>query len=80
MSVFSKVAMRKPRKNTFDLSHDRKMSLNMGELVPILCLDTVPGDRITLTTSQMVRFAPMVAPIMHQVTVYTHFFFVPNRS
>jgi hypothetical protein len=23
--------------------------------------------------------APMVAPIMHQVTVYSHFFFVPNR-
>ena len=27
----------------------------------------------------MLRFAPMLAPIMHRVDVYTHYFFVPNR-
>ena len=27
----------------------------------------------------MLRFAPMLAPIMHRVNVYTHFFFVPYR-
>jgi hypothetical protein len=42
-------------------------------------METVPGDKISMSTSQMLRFAPMIAPIMHQVSVYTHFYFVPNR-
>jgi hypothetical protein len=42
-------------------------------------MDTLPGDKITMSTSQMLRFAPLVAPVMHEVNVYTHFFFVPNR-
>ncbi len=79
MSVFSHVKMQKPRYSTFDLSHQKKLSAEMGKLVPIMCLETVPGDSFRISTSQMLRFAPMLAPIMHQVTVYQHFFFVPNR-
>lgn len=79
MSIFSHVQGTKPGRNTFDLSHDRKMSLQNGTLTPILALETVPGDKISMSTSQMLRFAPMVAPVMHRVNVYTHFFFVPNR-
>ena len=79
MSIFSHIQSSKPKSNTFDLSHDRKMSLNMGELVPIFVMDCLPGDKISMSTSQMLRFAPMVAPVMHRVSVYTHFFFVPNR-
>ncbi len=79
MSIFSKVKINKPSSNIFDLSHDRKMSLNMGDLVPILALECVPGDKISMSTSQLLRFAPLVTPVMHQVSVYTHFYFVPNR-
>lgn len=78
-SIFNQIQIAKPSSNTFDLSHDRKMSLNMGELVPILNLECVPGDKFNMSTSQMLRFAPLVTPMMHQVTIYTHFFFVPNR-
>lgn len=79
MSIFSKIQKTKVRSNTFDLSHDRKFSCDMGKLIPILCLETIPGDNFRLTTSQLVRFAPLVSPVMHQISVYTHFFFVPNR-
>lgn len=79
MSIFSSTPVSKPGSNIFDLSHDRKMSLNMGRLVPILCMDCVPGDTFHMSTSQLLRFAPMIAPVMHQINVYTHFFFVPNR-
>ena len=41
MSIFSKVAMPKPAQNTFDLSHDRKFSMKIGEITPILCQETV---------------------------------------
>ncbi len=78
-NIFTQVQAARPSTNTFDLSHDRKMSLNMGELVPIAALECVPGDKFNMSTSQMLRMAPMVAPVMHRVHVYTHFFFVPNR-
>lgn len=79
MSIFSKISAKRPRSNTFDLSHDRKFSMDMGTIVPILCMDLVPGDKVKGSTAQMVRFAPMLAPIMHQVQCKTAFFFVPNR-
>ena len=79
MSIFSQVANPNVPSNTFDLSHDRKFSGQIGQLIPTLCQETVPGDNMNIKASNMLRFAPMLAPIMHQVSVYTHFFFVPNR-
>lgn len=79
MSIFSSVSLPKPKSSNFDLSHDRKFSLKMGDLVPVLCQEVVPGDKIDLSAQQMLRFAPMISPVMHEVNVYTHYFFVPNR-
>ena len=79
MSIFSKVAMPKPDNNIFDLSHDRKFSMKIGELTPILCQETIPGDKWDIESTNLLRFAPMLAPIMHKVSVYIHYFFVPNR-
>lgn len=79
MSIFNQISVNKPNSNTFDLSHDRKFSMNMGELTPILDMDIVPGDKITMSSSQMLRLAPMIAPVMHKMNVFMHFFFVPNR-
>lgn len=79
MSIFSHVAKPNVSHNTFDLSHEKKFSAKIGELIPILCTETVPGDTFNIKSSNMLRFAPMIAPVMHQTSVYTHFFFVPNR-
>jgi hypothetical protein len=79
MSIFNQIQTAKPRSNTFNLSHDRKMSMQMGTLTPTLCMDVLPGDKIMLNSTQMLRFAPMIAPVMHRIDVYQHFFFVPNR-
>lgn len=66
-------------RNLFDLSHEVKLTCNMGNLVPIMCEEVVPGDVFRVSSDMVVRMAPMLAPIMHNVNVYTHFFFVPNR-
>ena len=79
MKIFDKISINKPRKSVFDLSHERKFSMNMGELVPVLCQEVIPGDKFRINMEQLVRFMPMIAPMMHRVNVYTHFFFVPNR-
>ncbi|AXQ65957.1 MAG: major capsid protein [Microviridae sp.] len=79
MSIFNEILINKPKSNTFNLSHDRKMSMQMGTLTPTLVMDVLPGDKIKLNSTQMLRFAPMIAPVMHRIDVFTHFFFVPNR-
>ena len=79
MKIFDRVQINKPKKSAFDLSHERKFSMNMGDLVPVLCQEVLPGDSFRLNMEQLVRLQPMLAPMMHRVNVYTHFFYVPNR-
>ena len=68
-----------PKRSVFDLTHERKLSCDMGKLVPIMCEEVVPGDSFKVNTEILVRIAPMLAPMMHRVNVFTHFFFVPTR-
>ncbi len=78
-NLFNSVKMTKPQKNVFDLTHDVKLSANMGELTPILTMECVPGDKFDLSCESMIRFAPLTAPVMHRMDVSMHYFFVPNR-
>lgn len=77
--LFDSVQMSAPKKNKFDLSHERKFSFNMGDLVPTFVQEIVPGDSFRMNAEVMMRMAPMLAPIMHRVNVRTEYFFVPNR-
>jgi len=78
-SIFRKVKRTKLRRNAFNLSHDRKFSFRMGQLVPVLCQEVVPGDSFRLSSEIFLRMQPLVAPVMHRVNVMTYSFFVPNR-
>jgi hypothetical protein len=78
-NIFSEVQFKKGKKTLFPMMHDRKFSMNMGELVPILCEEVIPGDTWRCKSEAIVRMAPMLAPIMHRLNIQTHFFFVPNR-
>jgi hypothetical protein len=77
--VFRNVPVNRPRANAFDLSHEKKLSFQIGQLVPIFMQDIVPSDRFRVSTETLVRFAPLLAPIMHRVDVFVHYFFVPYR-
>lgn len=55
------------------------MSAKYANLYPVFLTETLPGDEFRNTSTVMMRFAPMLAPIMHRNDVYMHFFFVPNR-
>lgn len=78
-NLFNTIRLKKPGKSVFDLSHDVKLSCNMGDLIPTLVLECVPGDKFNIGCESLVRFAPMVAPVMHRMDVYMHYFFCPNR-
>lgn len=77
--IFNTIQQTKLPKNQFDLTHEKKLSCNIGEIIPILNMDVVPGDVVDLQNNVLVRFAPLIAPIMHRVDVYVHHFYVPNR-
>lgn len=77
--IFNQIGMKKVGRNAFDLSHDIKYSFNMGELIPTAVMDVLPGDTFRIRPENMLRFAPLVAPVMHRVLVKTNYFFVPNR-
>lgn len=78
-NVFNSILVKKPEYSWFDLSHDNKLSLEMGKLVPILAIPTIPGDKFQISAQAMFRMQPMLAPIMHKIKAYVHYFFVPNR-
>ena len=77
--IFDRIKLSRPKSSVFDLSHEKKLSLNMGDLVPIFLQETLPGDQFKVNIEHLIRFQPLLAPIMHRVNVYIHFFFVPNR-
>lgn len=71
--------MRFDKRNSFNLSHEHKLTCDMGYLVPCLCMEGLPGDVIRLQSDFVLRLAPMLAPLMHNVNAYMHYFSVPTR-
>lgn len=78
-SIFSTIPVKRPRRSVFKLDHDRKFSCPLGRLVPIMCEEVVPGDKFSVSSNFVIRFAPMIAPLMHNIDVFVHYFYVPNR-
>jgi len=77
--AFSHVESNRPGRSVFDLSHRKLLSCDFGQLIPVLCEEMVPGDTFKIGAQMLVRFTPMIAPIMHEVNAYIHYFFVPYR-
>lgn len=76
---FRSVLGLRPRLTKWNLSYTKKFTTDMGKLIPIMCDEAVPGDVWSIGNRCVVRFQPLVAPILHEVSVYTHYFFVPYR-
>lgn len=77
--VFSKVQNFRPRRSVFDLSYEKKLTCDMGQLIPIMCDEMVPGDKFYISNEMVLRMQPLVAPVLHQINVFVHYFFVPYR-
>lgn len=79
MSIYSKTTANRPRLSAFDLSYDKKFDCDMGELIPIMADEVVPGDLLKIGNQIVLRFQPLVAPILHEINCYVHYFFIPYR-
>jgi hypothetical protein len=77
--IFEGVKRERHPYSNFDLSFEHKTSFNIGELIPVFHQDVLPGDIFSVNADVLIRMAPMLAPVMHRVNVFIHYFFVPNR-
>ena len=77
--IFNSVGSLLPGRSQFDLSYSKLLTCDMGQLIPIMCDEVVPGDMLTIGNEMVIRYQPLVAPILHEVNAYVHYFFVPYR-
>ena len=76
---FQRVRSLQPRRSVFNLSYEKKLTCDMGQLIPVMCDEVVPGDIFKIGSQAVVRFPPLVAPILHEINLYVHYYFVPYR-
>lgn len=78
-SVFSKAPIPKLRRTYFNNSHDVKFNCDMGQIIPFLCKQLLPGDFVKIGNEIVARAQPMAAPILHEVNISAYYFVVPLR-
>lgn len=67
------------KRSAQNLSHYRLLTANMGQLVPVACLEVLPGDKFVHSSQAMLRVQTLLAPLMHVVQARIHHWFVPAR-
>lgn len=69
----------RPR-SRFDLSYSYKTSFNLGDLIPCYIQEILPGDTLKVDTTEVYRTTtPFIRPIMDNLFLDVHYFFVPYR-
>jgi hypothetical protein len=76
---FNSVQLIKPKRSQFDMSHTKRLTTRAGRLTPVYIQEAIPGDTFNGSTEILLRLAPLLAPIYDMLTMFVHFFFVPNR-
>lgn len=77
--IFNIAPSRGVPRSFFDLSYEKKFTCDMGQLIPILCDEVVPGDKWIIGNEAVVRFQPLVSPVLHEIHMDVLYFFVPDR-
>lgn len=63
-----------------NLTHQVKLSCNMGEMIPIGLVEALPADVVDHSVAALIRTQPLVAPVMHEIDAKIHHWFVPTRT
>ena len=80
MSIFSKVGGLKPGLTAFNLSHNLLFDCNFGQLIPVACIETLPGDVFDLNADVVGRLtSALKSPILSQMDIVLEAFYCPTR-
>lgn len=73
------IAGNRPGRSVFDLTYSHITTCEMGQLVPMVCDEMVPGDELRIRSELVIRMQPLIAPCMHEIRAYMHYWYVPYR-
>jgi hypothetical protein len=66
-------------RSSFNRSHGIKTTFNSGYLIPFFVDEVLPGDTHKLNATLFARFATLLYPLMDNMFIDVHYWFVPNR-
>ena len=69
----------KPSRNGFDLSCKNAFTAKVGELLPVMCKEVLPGDKFKIRADWFTRTQPLNTSAFTRMREYYDFFFVPTR-
>jgi hypothetical protein len=76
----NKNAVNKPNRNAFDLSFSNHLTLNFGQLIPVMCKEVLPGDTFKIDSALGLRFMPLTFPIQTKCRAHVHFFYQRTKN
>ena len=68
------------KRNSDDMSFQNNLSMPIGALVPVMCLEAHPGDSFRVKAGAYLRAMPTVFPVQTPVRYSLHIFKVYNRT
>jgi len=76
---FARIPSADIQRSSFDRSCGLKTTFDAGFLVPIFLDEALPGDTMSMRLTTFARLATPIHPVMDNMYMETHFFFVPMR-
>jgi len=76
---FSQVPKAEIQRSSFDRSFNHKTTFDAGMLVPVFVDEVLPGDTFNVQMTPFARLTTPIFPLMDNMYLDSHFFFVPNR-
>lgn len=78
-SVFVNTQGLYQRRRAYNMSYRNDFTCNIGEIIPVYWQDLMPNSSISIRVHGLVRFLPLIAPIMDNIDLYVHFWQAPRR-
>lgn len=79
-NIMSMVKLKnKTSRNGFDLSRKNAFTAKVGELLPVVCMEMLPGDSADLEIQHFTRTRPVNTAAYTRIREYYDWFFVPTN-
>jgi len=78
-SRFARVPQISTPRSSFNLSHGHKTTFDVGYVIPVFHTEVLPGDTFNVKMTAFARLSTPVKPLMDNLYLDSHFFFVPYR-
>lgn len=68
------------RRRAFNMSYRNDLTCNLGEIIPVYWQDLIPNSTWNCRVHGLVRFMPLIAPMLSNIDLYVHFWLSPYRT